>query len=516
MARILLAKARFTQNSGDNVVPPLGVMYIASVLRQDGHEVYIHDPGEDWSNLERFRELLLWWRPDIVGLSAITIEARSMEAMARVARATLPGVPIIVGGPHASGYPDRCARHPAIDYVVVGEGEQTAVELVRVLSSGGNPADVDGLLFRGENGEIIHTNERAAIQDVDALPFPAWDLINPRSYISIRTMSKMGRRPYMLTFTSRGCPFKCIYCHEVQGKKFRARSPENVLAEMEALRRGYGINDFEIVDDIFNFDRERMIEIMDRVRVAQPRPALHFPNGLRTDILDEAQIRALRAAGTESLVAAVETVSPRLQKMAKKYLKVDRVAENIRIAVKEGLFVGGFFMLGFPTETLEEARETVEFALRSELHQALFFVVTPFAGTALHETFIETMRQRGIEPRDEDLEFFSGRYNLSAMADADLFALSREAYRRFYLSPRRVARVLQRYPRPFQLPWFGVQAFARMMSRKRKAASLPREPAPENATTPSLGAIPERLSSRQRIIPSSGLRGTRLLPVVRA
>jgi radical SAM superfamily enzyme YgiQ (UPF0313 family) len=495
MARVLLAKARFTDNSGDNVVPPLGAMYVASVLRNEGHEVLIHDPGAAWWDLEPFRQVLQSWRPDIVGISAITIEARSMEAMALLARSTLPDVPIVVGGPHASAYPERCARHPGIDYVVMGEGETTSVELVRVLSDGGDPASIAGILFRGPDGEIVRTEERAAIQDLDALPFPAWDLIDVRRYVTVRTMSKMGRRPYMLMFTSRGCPFKCIYCHEVQGKKFRARSPQNVFAEMDALRRTHGINDFEIVDDIFNFDRERMLEIMARVRDANPKPALHFPNGLRTDILDEKQIKALRAAGAQSLMIAVETVSPRLQKLAKKYLKLDRVAANIRIAVKEGLFVGGLFMLGFPSETLEEARATVEFAVSTNLHQALFFVVTPFAGTELYEVYLDMLRQRGINPAEDGLDFFAGNYNLSVMKDSELFGLHREAYRRFYLSPKRIARVVARYPRRMQLPIFGAQALIRMMSRRREG-SLATANAAEIPPRPSIGAIPTRVAGR--------------------
>ena len=127
-----------------------------------------------------------------------------------------------------------------------------------------------------------------------------------------RPLSSVGKRRHMLLFTSRGCPFKCIYCHEVQGKKFRARSPENVLKEMHTLKTQWGINDFEVVDDIFNFDRGRMLDILDRIVASKLEPGLHFPNVLRTDMLDEGQIKVLRRAGTFFLCAAVETASPRL------------------------------------------------------------------------------------------------------------------------------------------------------------------------------------------------------------
>jgi radical SAM superfamily enzyme YgiQ (UPF0313 family) len=489
MARVLLAKARFKGAAHDNnIVPPLGAMYIAAVLREAGHDVRIFEQGTD-GDLERFRRSLRDYRPQVVGLSAITIEGRSMERLAAAARETLPEVPIIVGGPHATAYPERCARHPAVDYVVLGEGEQTAVELVGALTSGGrDPATIEGLCFRDASGELVHTGERAAIEDVDSLPFPAWDLIDVDYYARYNSFSDSGRRRHMLLFTSRGCPFKCIYCHEVQGKRFRSRSPANVLEEMEALRSRYGINDFEIIDDIFNFDRERMIDILDRVRMLRPLPALHFPNALRTDILDEKQITALRRSGTQSLCVAVETTSLRLQKLVKKHLKVERVRQNIDIAVRQGMLVRGFFMLGFPTETLAEARATVDFALQSNLHQALFFIVTPFAGTALYEIYEEMLRQKGVHQVPfEDRAYMTGTYNLSEIPDEVLFNLQQEAFRRFYLNPTRMARMVVRHPKPVELVRYA-QPLLRLLSpeeRVERPEAEQQRPAPTHVHMPT-------------------------------
>jgi radical SAM superfamily enzyme YgiQ (UPF0313 family) len=464
MARVLLAKARFLNEAGMGAVAPLGALYIASVLREAGHHVRLFDAGELWDP-EPFREALRAFRPDVVGISAITIEARVMEHMARVCREELPDMPVIAGGPHATAYPHRCARNPSIDYVVLGEGELTALELVQALTRGGlDPKSVAGIAYLGDDGNTVFTAPREPIADVDSIPFPAWDLVDFELLARTRSMSSLGSRRHMLLFTSRGCPFKCIYCHEVQGKKFRARSPENVLREMHVLKTRWGINDFEIVDDIFNFDRARMLDILDRIVVSKQNPALHFPNALRTDMLDHGQIKALRRAGTFFLCAAVETASPRLQKLIKKHLKVDKVEENIRIAVREGMYVRGFFMLGFPTETLEEARSTVDLAVRSALHEALFFIVTPFAGTALYELYQETMRERGllqIEP--EDTGYHHANYNLSAMSDAELFGLQRNAFRRFFLDPRRALRIAARHPAKLEVLRYGLITLFKML-----------------------------------------------------
>lgn len=495
MARVLLAKARFLNEQGMGCVPPLGIMYIASVLREAGHTVRIYDCGEQWDPAT-LREGLRAFRPDVVGLSAITMESRVMEAMAVLVRHECREVPIVVGGPHATAYPDRCARHPAIDWVVIGEGEMTALELVNALTRGGkDPKTVPGVAWFDAEG-VSFAPARASIEDVDAIPFPSWDLVDLELHARSRAMSSVGSRRHMLLFTSRGCPFKCIYCHEVQGKRFRARSPENVVREMQELDRRHGIRDFEVIDDIFNFDRDRMIAILDRIHASGLRPALHFPNALRTDLLDQGQILALRRAGTFFLCVAVETASPRLQKLTKKHLRLDRVRENIDIAVRHGMYVRGFFMLGFPTETLEEAQATVRFALESALHEALFFIVTPFAGTALYEMYRDLLERRGTPIEDfEQMGYHSGRFNLSEIPDEVLFDLQRSAFRRFFLDPRRIARIAARHASKRALAFYGLYTLFKMLPHPASLAAKARRwsfsraepPTTTHPGVPSLG-----------------------------
>jgi radical SAM superfamily enzyme YgiQ (UPF0313 family) len=447
MARVLLAKARRFGYGQEEIVAPLGLLYVAAVLRQAGHQVSVYDCGRNWNDPERFRRALLAERPDVVGLSAITYEGPVMEGMARLCRETLPGVPVIAGGSHPSAYPERCAR--AVDYVVIGEGERTAVELVGALTRGErDPRSVHGVAWFDEaRGAAAYAPAREPIEDLDALPFPAWDLVDPGIYWRSDPLSGMARRPYMLLLTSRGCPYRCIYCHEVLGKRFRARSPDNVLREMALIRARYGVDDFEIIDDVFNLDRARMVALLGRLGASPRRPKLHFPNGLRADLLDAELIRLLRRAGALTLHAAIETTSPRLQRLARKNLNVERVGENIALAVEQGLYVVGFFMLGFPTETYEEARATVAWALRTRLHHAHFNIVTPFAGTALYDHCRDVLSARGLDQTDiYEQSFHKGSLNLSAMSDEQLFGLQQEAYRRWILDPRRAARILLRHP----------------------------------------------------------------------
>ena len=185
-------------------------------------------------------------------------------------------------------------------------------------------------------------------------------------------MASVGCRPYMSIVTSRGCPYQCAYCHQTMGKVFRKRSAESVLAEMEELRFKHGFKEFEIVDDCFNLDRERMYAILTGIRDRIGDAKLHFPNGLRTDMLEPEDMALFKQAGTVSAAFAIETSSPRLQKMIHKNLNIEKASAAINASVKAGIYSTGYFMIGFPTETYEEASATVEFAVRSSLHRALF------------------------------------------------------------------------------------------------------------------------------------------------
>ncbi|HET7824902.1 MAG TPA: radical SAM protein [Anaeromyxobacter sp.] len=450
MARILLGKARVTALEQQALVPPMGLLYLASALRDHGHEVRVYEAGAAWRDAGRFAAAVEAFRPDVVGISALTIEAGVMLRMAAAARRARPGVPVIVGGPHPTSYPEHCLADANVDHAVVGEGEATVVELVDRLVRGGDPAAVPGVVSRGRLGVPVRAAPREPAPDLDGLPAPAWDLVDVGFYARHLSMAPVGRRPYLALVTSRGCPYRCIYCHAVHGKRYRARSPRAVLAEIDALVSRFGIREFEVLDDAFNLDYGRAAEILDGLAARRPGVRLLFPNGVRTDLLDDAQIARLRRAGTCFLSVAVETAVPRLQDLIRKHLRLDVVRRNIDVAVGQGMYVNGFFMLGFPTETLEEARSTVAFAVASRLHQALFFNVVPFAGTelaAVAGAADPVLAGGGVEA----LDYYRAQVNVSAMTDAELFGLQRSAYLRFYADPRRIVRIAASHPRRLSL-----------------------------------------------------------------
>ncbi len=448
MARILLVRTDMVSEVNPCTTHPLGIMYIAAVLREQGHEPKLYDLRIEPRGMEGVTETAAEFQPDMVGISSLTVESEQMNEVARRIREQLPGIPVLVGGPHGTSYPEKVLESGNVDFVIIGEGERTIQELVPVLEQKELPETVKGVGYL-RDGKTVINERQPAIEDLDDLPFPAWDLLNMEEYSRRRGMSTLDPRPYMTLFTSRACPYQCIYCHHVFGKGFRARSPENVIREMEHLVRTYGIRDFELVDDIFNLDKKRTQRICDLIQEKGLNVRLAFPNGLRADILTGELLQSLKRAGTVSASFAVETASPRLQKLIRKNLNLEKAREMINRSVDVGIITNSFFMLGFPTETREEILSTIRFAADLKLHTAQFFIVTPFLGTDMAKMFQEKYKELDTEYTDYD--YNKGAYNLSEVDREELFRLQRYANFKFYINPRRIFRIFRSYPNKGQL-----------------------------------------------------------------
>ncbi len=434
MADVLLIKANSSHLHQARIAPPLGLMYLAAALRERGHRPKILDmrirplPPSDLA-----REIKAF-KPDLVGLSAFSVEMpKARELAGTIRREAGFSGPLVLGGPHASAAGAAVLSEPLVDFALAGEGEIAFPRLVEALAAGNRAAvrEIPGLFLR-ENGGVVSTGKPRPSADVNLLPHPAWDLVDVPAYFSAIRTCFLKNRPYMPVFTSRGCPYGCIYCHNIFGKRFRARSPENVLSEMETLVRRYGVREFEIQDDIFNFDRDRAAAVCEGIIRAGWNVKISFPNGLRCDILPRDLLALMRRAGAYFLAVAVETASPRLQKMIRKNLDLAAVERAARDARDLGVITIGNFMLGFPGETRAEILETIRFACSLPLNFASFMTVTPFSGTRLAEAC-----RKDTAPGEEEMHFYRTSHNLSSLSDAEFFPLRRQAYRRFYAGMHR-------------------------------------------------------------------------------
>lgn len=438
--RILLIR---TSPKGIVSVPPLGIMYLASTLREWGgyKEVKIIDYAYEYPKIDF---LLTDFKPDIVGLSSLTTESPLMHKLAAKIKEVKNDCKVVCGGPHISALRGKILEDDNIDFIVIGEGEKTFVELVRSIEEEKEGwKKISGFGWR-EDEKIIVNESRIFIENLDEIPFPAWDLIEIEKYSTPANMlGSLVGKIYAPIFTSRGCPYGCIYCHNIFGKKIRKRSVKNIIEEVKFLHDKFGVSELHIFDDIFNIDKERSLEICRQIKNFSFH--LAFPNGVRGDLMDEELIHAFKDAGAYNLTYAIETGSERLQKLIKKHLDLRKVKEVIKMTANEGILTAGFFMLGFPTETEEEMLETIDYACSSALHSASFFTVKPFPNTKLFEWAIKEGWMSEIS--DANYYFYDNfQSNCSKVSIERFRELFTYARRRFKFDIQRMAQILNLVP----------------------------------------------------------------------
>ena len=466
MTRIALVQTyhRYTQFTH---VHPLGIMMIAAAARERGHgDVRIFDMKvEDWDPAECC-EALEEFAPDVVGLSAMTYEAGCLHEVAREWKRRHPSSIVVAGGPHPSVAAGDVLADPASDFVVRGEGELAFADLIEGLAEGRTDwTDCQGVSWRDAEGKVRNEVDRPPPMDLDTMPFPAWDLIDHAKYHTVpRGGVIYAHKEFATMFSSRACPWRCTYCHNSYGKTFRERSAEHVLAEIDLLVRDYGVKELVFMDDIFNFRPERAKTIARGLIDRNYGLKLTFPNGFRGDILDRELVDLLKEAGMYRCMVAVESAVPRIQKVMKKNLKIDKVRDIVEYIASRDIMVHGAFMLGFPSETREEMEATIDWASKSAFHTAAFFRVIPFKGT----TLFQQVEHAGFElPSDwSKYEPYQSEINLSEVQEQDILRLRKRAYRRFYLSPRRLLRIFKLIPNksnmiPFLTLLFARRAYAR-------------------------------------------------------
>ncbi len=453
MPRILLIKPYQPVQSWLSA-PPLGLLYLTSSLRQRfGADVNVRvfDMKSRKLPPEALRTTLKEFAPDVVGVSALNYESAAAQRIAEITKEHNEKTVTALGGPFAHHRSEELLGRTRFDWTFDGSAERAFGDAIERTFGGGDlGTDIRGLSYRSADGIHLSPGEDV-ITDLDALPFPAWDEVDFDRYAKQpNMMAALKARRYAPIFTSRGCPYLCNYCHDLFTKKFVHRSAESVLAEIELLHERYGVDEFQIVDDIFNLHKPRLRQIMGEVARRWPGK-LHFtfPNGVRADILGEPELDALREAGTYGMCIAIETVTPRLQDLVEKHLKLDRAEKAIEGAARRGMMVTGFFMLGFPTETREEMEATVQFALRSQLTLAWFFNVVPQPETPLYALASREAPQALRETTNAEERGEGFRSSNTFYERAYGFPLGRfiqQTYRRFYLRPSQLTRMARRIP----------------------------------------------------------------------
>ena len=433
---------------------PIGIAILGALAEQRGHQVRILDIGLEKNAEESLKSVFASVAYDIAGFSCMSVEFLGGLDTARIIRELSPRTHIIFGGQHPTIMPEQVMKADCIDSICIGEGEDVWIEFLDRMSAGAGLDGVQGLWYR-HHGEVVRNLPRNTYVDVDAVPMPAYHLLEIERYFDIDFVRfpTVDRRAIQI-FTSRGCPYRCIYCHDLFGKRFRGRKPELVWQEIKFLHDTYGIREFMVEDDIFNMDLERAKRICDLVIGSGLKLGFQFGNGVRLERFDEELMKKLALAGTHHMAIAVESANDRIQKLIKKHLKLGRFNEVLGWARKYKIETLGFFMLGFPGETVAEINQTIRFACASYFDEALFSIATPYAGTELNDLVRSTGSFEGGNDVHDEWEGVV-KVKSDEWDNRKLRRLQRKAYFLFFLTRLRFAKVLLKLksPKMFRRYW---------------------------------------------------------------
>jgi len=424
--------------------PPLGILSLAAYVRResDAH-VDVFDLTFRKKPFDYLRQGLSARRYDVVGLSVMTSMVRDAERASAIAHQTNPQALVMWGGPHATVLPDDTLALPHVDAVAIGEGEKTLLELVQ---RSGDPGGVSGMWYKTADGGIVRNPPRPLIEDLSSLPWPARDLVDIKTYTRA-WYSLTAADPALLgtsVITTRGCPYACTYCQptlrQLFGRKVRRRNVNDVLDELVHLKETYGLNAFMFEDDTFIIHRPWVKAFSARLK--EMNLGFRWGCNVRADLVTHDLLRTMAEAGLVQINMGIESGTQRiLDQIYDKRITLEDVQQAVRIAKSLGLKIGGYFMIGAPTETEEEIERTIDFAAQLPIDEAAFNITTPLPGTRLWD---QTRDLVGGDIAEFDY-YHTSVYNSPKVLPAKkLQHLKRKAYLKFYLlSPRRVPNVLK-------------------------------------------------------------------------
>lgn len=407
--RVLLIKPPITYYKTEaeySPYEPLGLMYLASYIREycDDIEVKILDAStridlKRWEGDffkvgytdDMITKAVADFQPNLVGISSMfTINSKGVHDTAKIIKGYDKNIPIIVGGAHVSAFPDWVLKDENVDAVVKGEGEETLLEIVNCLRMDKSMFEISGVIYRGD-GKVIENPLRSFMKDLDTIPFPARDLVNMDVYFYEKyNYSHSMSPPRSTVVSSRGCPYRCIFCsiHSLWRHSYRMRAPEKVVDEIEMLVKTYGVQEIAFFDDNLSVSKKRMIGICDEIIRRKLKIKWCTPNGIAIWTLDKEVVSKMRESGCYKLTFGIETGSLATQKFIRKsHIDLEKSKELIKYCNKIGIWTHSSFIIGFPYETEKDIMDTIDYALNCGIDMATFFIATPYPGTELYDIY---------------------------------------------------------------------------------------------------------------------------------
>lgn len=410
---------------------PLGLAYMAAVIRESKrHELKVIDAAALDISDERLERELRNFNADVIAVGAVT---DLMEAALNVCTIGKNiGAKTVLGGVHPSILPKETLSFKQVDFVIVGEGEYTLLDLLDTLEKKSNLNKVKGILFKkiskGKT-KIIQTKPRPPIENLDELPFPARDLFPWRLYSSYSSIIR--KIPSMHIMTSRGCPFRCTFCaSQSLWKGCRARSPKNIVDEMEYMVKNFGVKEIYLFDDTFNLNLKRAEEICDEI--IKRKLKIYLRVQARVLPMTRELLKKLKKAGCWCIYYGVESGNNEVLKDINKNITIEQVKKTFEMTNQEGIRTFGFFMIGLPTDTRETIKQTLDLAIKINPDFVNFTILVVYPGTEVYDLAIKEGSIKKIKPGEI---FRPPRYKHKTINDEEMQKELSTIYKRFYMRP---------------------------------------------------------------------------------
>ncbi len=441
--------------AGEFIFEPLGVLYVAAVLRENNYDVEVIDAEAISLSIKDLEHQIRAIGPNIVGISTLFAAGGSVYNLGQWIKRNFPEVLVVLGNAHAAVFDKQYLKSKCCDVVVHGEGEYSMLEIANIFKSGKRDfSAVTNASFMLE-GEFFPHKERGLVKDLSELPYPARDLVSANRYgaplSSNRFPLSREKNKIKHMFTSRGCPNRCAFCLAHHGQNQRFNSIPKVVDEIELLIEQYGAEYIDFSDPLFTGNKKRAFELCDEII----NRGIQISWGVKVHVkfIDADLVKKMEAAGCKEMAFGIESGVERVLRVINKNTKISEI-ENAIWTVKNNskILVLGFFMLGLPTESREDFLQTIKLAKRLPLDAAQFNVFTPFPGCEIYNDLVDAGQiDTGIRENDSLDPSVWQRYHIFALdlkkdyiwvtdkiSHTELLILQKKAYRAFYYNPKRL------------------------------------------------------------------------------
>jgi radical SAM superfamily enzyme YgiQ (UPF0313 family) len=443
------------QQSGDlgnvaNVILPLGLGYIGAILKKNNFEVEVIDCPALKSGTEETIHKIIETHPDLIGITATCLSFHNAVNCATKLKEKQPDIPVILGGPHLTTIPGEAMDFKCFDFGVLGEGEETMLELAgKIRNKENNFSDIKGIAYRAGN-KVLLTPKRDYIKDLDNIPFPSRELFPPLSRYRPSPVA-YKYLPVGHLITSRGCPYQCAFCdRKVFGNLCRFRTPENVIKEIEELIYMCGARELKFFDDTFTLKKDHAIRICELMM--ERRFDVSWSCLTRVDHITEELLQIMKKAGCWQIVFGFESGDDKMLKKMKKGFNTAQVKDAVKLCKKLGFNVRGSFVLGYPGETRQTIKKTITFAKRIDIDAVIFCVITPYPGSEVFEIAKRsgTLLHKDYRFYQEAVNSKTGRlaYIPEGFTEKELLKAVVKAHKAFYCGPKFILKQLREIKSP--------------------------------------------------------------------